>query len=52
MTTVKCTYSNGEIITTRINGTVETANQYFLNQWFNLGTVEDNMQKCIEVVPV
>lgn len=49
MITVKCTYSSGDIITTRFNGTFQEAESYFLNQIFNIGTVYDNMQKCIRV---
>lgn len=52
MITVKCTYSNGDTITASINGTIESAKQYFLNNWFNIGSVEDNMQQCINVEEV
>lgn len=49
MITVRCTYSNDDEVTTRINATFDEARAYFLNQWFNLGTVEDNMQRCVRV---
>lgn len=49
MIIVKCTYTNGDIITTRFNGTLQEAEAYFLNQVFNIGTVYDDMQKCIKV---
>jgi hypothetical protein len=49
MITIKCTYTNGDIITTRFNGTLQEAEAYFLNQVFNIGTVYDDMQKCIKV---
>ncbi|EGD47112.1 hypothetical protein Cpap_1504 [Ruminiclostridium papyrosolvens DSM 2782] len=49
MITVKCIYSNGDTITTSFNGTVDDANQYFLNQYFNIGTVVDNMQQCVKI---
>lgn len=53
MLTVKCTYSNGDTIYTRINGTIETATNYFLGQWFNFGDTDskpyDDMQQCIKV---
>jgi len=35
---------------TSINGTDESIRAYFVGKWLNLGTVEDNMQKCIDVV--
>ena len=49
MLTVKCFYSNGDTILTDINGTLETAKDYFLGRWFNIGSVEDNMQQCVKV---
>lgn len=49
MITVKCTYANGETITTGINGTLETAKDYFLGQYINIGHIEDNVQQCINV---
>jgi hypothetical protein len=56
MLTVKCTYSNGDTITTAINGTFENAKQYFLGQWFNFGDTDakpyDDMQQCIKVEEV
>jgi len=52
MITVKCTYSNGETIVTDINGTLESAKNYFLMNWFNIGNIEDNMQQCVKVEPV
>jgi len=49
MITVKCTYSNGDTITTSINGTLESAKDYFLGNIFNIGTLEDNIQQCVKV---
>jgi ribosomal protein L21E len=49
MITVKCTYAKGDTITTRFNGTFQEAEAYFLNRVFNVGTVYDDMQKCIKV---
>lgn len=48
--TVKCAYANGDSITTRFNGTLNEARAYFLGQSFNIGAVEDNVQKCVDVV--
>ena len=48
--TVKCTYQNGDTITTNINAMPEQAKEYFLNQVFNIGSGEnDNLQRCIKV---
>lgn len=56
MTTVKCTYSNGDSITTDINGSIEEAKIYFLGNWFNFGDTDekpyDDMQQCIKVEEV
>jgi len=49
MITVKCTYTNGDSIITRFNGTLKDAETYFLNRIFNVGTVHDDMQKCVKV---
>jgi hypothetical protein len=49
MIIVKCTYTNGDIIVTRFNGTFREAEAYFLDKAFNVGTVYDNIQKCLKV---
>jgi hypothetical protein len=49
MITVKCTYENNEEVYTRINATLEEAQTYFLGKVFNIGSVSDDMQKCIAV---
>lgn len=49
MITVTCTYANGDTVTTRFNGTPEQAQAYFVGQTFNVGTVEDNMQRCVSI---
>lgn len=48
---VKVTYQNGIEYTTSVNGacTDQEIESYFLNQWFNIGSVEDLMAKCIKV---
>lgn len=42
---------NGEkdSITTRINGTPEEISAYYLNNWFNLGTVDDCMMRAYAI---
>lgn len=49
MIAIKCTYENGQTITTNINGTLEDGKKYFLNKLINIGHIEDNMQRCINV---
>jgi hypothetical protein len=48
MTTIKATFTNGESIITKINATNSEAKAYYLDNFFNLGSVTDNMQKCIK----
>jgi hypothetical protein len=46
---VKCYYSNGDEITTNVNGKLTDYEifKYFVGKWFNIGNVEnDNMAKC------
>ncbi len=49
MIKIKCEYANGDVITTKFNGTYTEARDYFLGRVFNLGTISDNPQKCISV---
>ena len=50
MITVKVTFDNGNVITTGINGTLESAKQYYLGKQFNLGSGEDDlMAKAVKV---
>ncbi len=43
------TFANGDIITTQINGDYQDAIKYYLGNLFNIGLVEDNIQKCTKV---
>lgn len=47
--TVKVTFENGESATTSINGSKDEVEAYYLNNVFNLGTENDNLQKAINV---
>ena len=47
--TVRVTFSNGDTLTTWINGTKQEILDYYVGKWFNLGTVEDDMQQAIAV---
>lgn len=46
---VRIFFENGDSAITMINGTTEQIEQYYLNKTFNIGTVNDNMQKCIRI---
>jgi hypothetical protein len=48
-TRIVCKYENGNKVYTRFNGTIEDARKYFVGGIFNLGAVEDNLVKCIDV---
>lgn len=54
MKTAIVTYSNGDKITTSINGSEEEIKKYFsIGKYFNIGCDKDNMQKVVscEVLP-
>ena len=45
----RVTYSNGEVINTSINGTdTEILNYFAVGKEFNIGSVNDNMQKVVK----
>lgn len=46
---VRVHFSNGDSFVTPINGTIEDIEQYYLNKWFNTGSVNDNIQCCVKV---
>ena len=47
---VKVIFENEDYFYTKINcKTKEEAEDYYIGKFFNIGTVEDNMQKCIKV---
>lgn len=52
MLTVKCVYSNGEVVYTRINATINEARRYFIGNVFNVGSVSDVMATCTDCVEV
>lgn len=46
---VKVTFADGDVIYTTINGTEEEIRDYYLNNEFNIGAVEDNVQRAVQV---
>lgn len=49
MKVVEVIFEDGFSYVTKINGTEEEIEQYFLNHTFNVGTVSDCMKKCVEI---
>lgn len=49
MLTLKINWENGDTTCTRINATLEEARDYYVGHVFNLGTVTDDMQKCLSI---
>jgi hypothetical protein len=43
-------FPDGNTINTSINGTVPQIIKYYLHNYFNLGTVDDNMQLCVGLI--
>lgn len=46
---VKVTFANGNSLVSTINGTEAEVRAYYMNNQFNLGVVEDNMQSAVSV---
>jgi hypothetical protein len=54
MITAKVTFDNGDYTFTRMNGSRETVEKYYLGRWFNLGAIVngepvDDMHKVVKV---
>jgi hypothetical protein len=49
-TSGKVILSNGDSFISEINGDEFTFVNYYLGKIFNLGSVGDNMQKCVRIV--
>lgn len=49
MKTFKITFANGNSFNTGFNGNIHEARAYYLGNLFNLGSVEDDVQKCVSV---
>lgn len=51
MDSVKVTFDNGDSIVTDFSAKVsrEEIAKYYMNNWFNLGSVSDDMHKCVKV---
>lgn len=49
--TVKVTFDNGDEIITDFNAAIgrEEIAKYYMNNWFNLGSVSDDMHKAVKV---
>lgn len=40
---------DGDYFYTKFNGTCEEAEEYYVGKSFNMGIVDDDMQKCIGI---
>lgn len=45
----KIGFENGDSFETGFNGTLDEARRYYLGHMFNLGAVDDDMQRCNSV---
>lgn len=50
MLTIKAIFEDGNSVITRINATPEEAKAYYINKRFNIGCVNDDIKKCVEVI--
>lgn len=46
---IKVIFEDGDFLYTTINGSKEDVRLYYIGKFFNCGTVEDNMKKCVDV---
>lgn len=46
---VKVVLANGDYWYTKVNGTKEEIEKYYVGTTFNVGVVTDDMQKCVRV---
>ena len=46
---MKITYENNDTVTTPINGNVEEIKNFYSRNIFNIGAIEDNLQKVLKV---
>lgn len=46
---IEINYQNGDSISTKFNGTFQEAQFYYVGKVFNIGTVSDNLQKCVSI---
>ena len=49
MLTVKVNFADGDYFCTNINATEEEAKNYYVGKVFNIGSVNDNLQECINI---
>ena len=49
MITVKAIFADGDSIITRINATEQEARTYYVGKKFNTGSVNDNLQTCVDL---
>ena len=52
MITIKVDFEDGDSLVTRFNGTLEEAKQYYIDKVFNMGCVNDNIVRCIDISKV
>lgn len=50
MERIKVIFESGNSLYTRINGTVDEIESYYLGQYFNMGHGSDRMEKCVKIV--
>ena len=49
MLLLKVNFKNGDHLITRINLTEQEARAYYEGNSFNIGSVDDNMQTCLNI---
>lgn len=49
MRNVKVIFQDGNSLVTKVNGTEQEIKEYYIGNYFNMGTVYGDMQKAISV---
>jgi hypothetical protein len=49
MITVKVYFENGDSLISNINTNFQCAKEYYEGNIFNIGIIEDNLQKCTNI---
>lgn len=46
---IKVILENGDFFHTKVSGTKEDVKKYYVGSTFNIGIIDDDMQKCVKV---
>ena len=50
MRSIKVIFKSGDSLYTKINGTTDQIESFYLGNYFNMGTVKDRMEKAVKII--